>query len=109
MEYNGEYHYIHVPIHDERCAERVVQRDEQKRLLCAQDGITLVVIPFWWNRKVESVLVTIHNERPDIKLPSTLLKGAPIPTEMPTILVKGITCSRTITNFGSALLSQKSC
>ncbi len=44
----------------------------------------MIVIPFWWDKKIESVVHTIRMTRPDIMLPPTLLsKGDPIPLDMP--------------------------
>ncbi len=59
-------------------------RDNVKQQICYTNGITLIIIPFWWNRKVESVAHSIHTTRPDILLPSHLLTHDIIPTEMPT-------------------------
>ncbi len=33
---------------------------------CFHDGITLIVIPYWWEKKIESVARCIHSNRPDI-------------------------------------------
>ncbi len=61
----------------------VQQRDKTKRHICELTGISLLVIPFWWNKKMESVAQAIHAIRPDIEISSHLLKGDIIPTEMP--------------------------
>jgi hypothetical protein len=41
-------------------------RDEEKRSLCDQYGITLIEVPYWWNGKQDSLLATIYNHRPDV-------------------------------------------
>jgi len=46
-------------------------------------GITLIVIPYWWNKSPESVAKMIHLARPDIPFPKELLAGDPIPNEIP--------------------------
>ncbi len=46
FEYQGKQHfkeYDGVPV-DERRA-----RDEMKRELCKENGITLIEVPYWWN------------------------------------------------------------
>ncbi len=61
----------------------VQQRDEMKKIICDMHGITLLVIPYWWNKTIESVAQTIHFARPDILLSSKLLTGEPIPCSFP--------------------------
>ncbi len=63
--------------------ENVHHRDKQKQLICLNGGITLITIPFWWNKTLQSVAHTVHVARPDIPMPSALLNGDPIPNEMP--------------------------
>ncbi len=55
------------------------ERDEHKKMICERDGITLVVIPYWWNKTIESVAHTLHSIRPDVLIPASLLNGKPIP------------------------------
>ncbi len=93
FEYNGEYHYKQIPVYQSRSSliyfarhdeyVTVQRRDKIKQMVCESNGITLIVIPFWWNKTIESVLHSIRAVRPDILLPATLLKGKPIPSEMP--------------------------
>jgi len=64
FEYNGEYHYKLVKIFN---SANVQRRDERKRNICQHDGITLIVIPYWWDKTLESLALTIRNIRPDIK------------------------------------------
>eukprot|EP01126_Amoeba_proteus_P039135 TRINITY_DN4111_c0_g1_i9.p1 TRINITY_DN4111_c0_g1~~TRINITY_DN4111_c0_g1_i9.p1 ORF type:complete len:369 (-),score=58.74 TRINITY_DN4111_c0_g1_i9:116-1222(-) len=57
-------------------------RDSYKKIMCAGKGITLVVIPFWWDGKEESLAATLH-----LKLPNLFPKmdTPPIPTEAPSV------------------------
>ena len=57
-------------------------RDLQKSDLCKEKGITLIQIPYWWDRKYESLAATVYAYRPDLfkEQPS----GNPIPTLPPT-------------------------
>ncbi len=64
----------------------VQRRDKSKQIVCNTMGITLLVVPYWWDMKIESLAQTIHIARPDIVLPSSLLNMAfssAIPTKMP--------------------------
>ncbi len=54
-----------------------------KQKFCSDFGITLLVVPYWWNRYLESVAKTIHVTRPDITLPQELVKGDVISTVVP--------------------------
>lgn len=55
-------------------------RDSEKAKLCAQHGITLIQIPYWWNFSNDSLKATIHKYRPDIIQESQLSEGStPIP------------------------------
>ncbi len=45
--------------------------------------MTLITIPYWWDKKVESVVKTIHISRPDIEMPRSLLNGEAIPVDNP--------------------------
>jgi len=43
----------------------------------------LVVIPYWWDKKIESVAQSIRLIRPEVELPARLLVGEPVPSERP--------------------------
>jgi len=49
FEYNGEYHYKSVVVFND--VSTVQKRDKFKRDFCFQCGITLITIPFWWDKK----------------------------------------------------------
>ncbi len=59
------------------------QRDGDKQHICYNSGITLIVIPFWWNHTMESLTKTIYLARPDILFPDDLLRSDPISPQMP--------------------------
>lgn len=59
------------------------QRDKFKQTVCHNNGITLIVIPYWWDKSIQSVAATIQAVRPDIHLPHDLLGGNVISTIMP--------------------------
>jgi hypothetical protein len=44
-------------------------------------GITLITIPFWWNKSVTSLAATIKYYRPDI--PFENISGLPMSANMP--------------------------
>ncbi len=58
-------------------------KDKFKERICQAYGITLLVVPFWWDRSMESVAKTLHNRRPDLRIPEARLKGKEIPMHMP--------------------------
>src|SRR5690242_860134 len=60
----------------------VQSRDRKKKVICKEQGISLIIIPYWWDRKIESIAATIHSIRPDIQIPSVLLKGNVITDRM---------------------------
>ncbi len=61
----------------------VQERDLFKQSICQRNGITLITIPYWWNRKIESVASAIRSLRPDIPFDASLLNGDVIPQVMP--------------------------
>ncbi len=74
-EYNGIGHYQSVSMYGDifwfiTCRfdklEVVQQRDKAKQMICDAEGYTLVVIPYWWDKKLDSIVQTIHLARPDI-------------------------------------------
>ncbi len=82
FEYNGEYHYKFIAMYLSMLpcvlmnrsyfSSKVKERDEKKKDWCQQAGITLINVPFWWDRKVETLITAIQLARPDIKLFSNL-------------------------------------
>jgi len=64
FEYNGEYHYKSIPMFSSHLL--VQKRDERKKLICGDDGITLIVIPYSWDRTLETTASIILATRPDL-------------------------------------------
>src|SRR4051812_44364323 len=40
--------------------------DDEKKLLCKSEGITLIEVPYWWDGTKESLLGTITSQRPEL-------------------------------------------
>lgn len=83
LEYQGEYHYndSKQPSISEKRMEEAPSRgvilylylysflhmeDLEKKNACEKLNITLIQVPYWWDRKKESLLSTIRNVRPDL-------------------------------------------
>jgi hypothetical protein len=71
FEYQGEHHYFEHFLFGSPF--ELKKRDEEKRIACAREGITLIAIPFWWDQRKGSLL-SIINER----CPQLLPKDTPI-------------------------------
>jgi hypothetical protein len=80
FEYQGEHHFYDIYALGPQWYQQ--ERDEEKRKVCKELGITLIEIPYWWDRTNESLMATIHNYRPD--LCSKPQKAKPIPNEPPS-------------------------
>jgi hypothetical protein len=80
LEYQGGHHYFST----ERFGDLSVyqRRDRAKRNFASQFGITVISIPFWWDRSSNSLASTIEYYRPDINLQPSK-EVPPIPLEMP--------------------------
>ena len=75
FEYQGEQHYRDVFAFGPQWLFQA--RDMEKRKICEENGITLIEIPYWWDREKSSLIATIHRVRPDL-LPNAG-DGNPIP------------------------------
>ncbi len=66
--------------------EKIQKRDKFKQFICEKNGITMIVIPYWWNKSIDTVSYLIHSVRPDISQsnPETML-----PLKPKYLLVKG--------------------
>eukprot|EP01124_Arcella_intermedia_P022214 TRINITY_DN3269_c0_g1_i11.p1 TRINITY_DN3269_c0_g1~~TRINITY_DN3269_c0_g1_i11.p1 ORF type:complete len:578 (-),score=118.40 TRINITY_DN3269_c0_g1_i11:57-1790(-) len=68
LEYQGEHHYHDLPdvYGPTGTVALYLERDLKKRESCAGRGITLVVVPYWWDGKKESLCATLHQYLPDV-------------------------------------------
>jgi len=78
FEYQGEQHYFDLAVFGDQ--EETAQRDAERRVACIALNITLIDVPYWWNEYPESLLNSLHFERPDL-VPKLVGSGLPIPDE----------------------------
>eukprot|EP01114_Cavostelium_apophysatum_P014359 TRINITY_DN3702_c0_g1_i1.p1 TRINITY_DN3702_c0_g1~~TRINITY_DN3702_c0_g1_i1.p1 ORF type:complete len:614 (+),score=148.50 TRINITY_DN3702_c0_g1_i1:97-1938(+) len=71
FEYQGSQHYEPMPVFG---SADMTRTDQEKKKLCAEAGITLIEIPFWWNETLEELIPTIIKHRGDLE--GTLTKYA---------------------------------
>lgn len=64
FEYQGEHHYYDVYAMGSGWNQQ--ERDKEKRMRCKEKGITLIEIPYWWDKQKSSLISTIHQSRPDL-------------------------------------------
>jgi hypothetical protein len=43
-------------------------KDKVKRAVCSSAGVSLIEIPYWWDRTLDSLLTSILKVRPDVQL-----------------------------------------
>lgn len=79
FEYQGEQHYRDIYALGRQWSQR--ERDNEKRLACEMKGITLVEIPYWWDREKSSLVATIQGKRPDLLANAGV--GETIPSQPP--------------------------
>ena len=61
IEYHGQQHYEDIPSAFSP-AETYKYRDSEKQKLCSEHGIQLIVIPYWWDNKIESLKETLFSK-----------------------------------------------
>jgi len=64
FEYQGVQHYEQLPVYG-TLGERVA-RDADKSAQCKAQGISLIEVPFWWNKKRPELLAALLAQRPDL-------------------------------------------
>jgi hypothetical protein len=79
FEYQGEHHYQFHYLYGDPLVHQ--QRDEEKRKLSKQIGITLIEVPHWWDREKSSLIATIHKHCPHLIKDPVL--ASPIPDKDP--------------------------
>jgi hypothetical protein len=57
FEYQGEHHYVDTPVMGH--LELYKEHDQQKRQLCERVGITLIEVPYWWDKEISSLRESI--------------------------------------------------
>ena len=62
IEYHGKHHYEDIPAGFSNL-ETYKFRDVEKENLCNKHGIHLIVIPYWWDNKLDSLLTTINSKK----------------------------------------------
>lgn len=63
-EYNGEHHYNELGFFGP--VEMYQLRDREKRALAKENGIALVTVPYWWDKRLESLAASIHQVTPGL-------------------------------------------
>eukprot|EP01124_Arcella_intermedia_P024198 TRINITY_DN4020_c1_g1_i1.p1 TRINITY_DN4020_c1_g1~~TRINITY_DN4020_c1_g1_i1.p1 ORF type:complete len:339 (-),score=72.03 TRINITY_DN4020_c1_g1_i1:1123-2139(-) len=71
LEYQGEQHYYDLVVYGAMILYS--KRDIKKKEACDEKGISLAIIPYWWDKKKESLLSTLSQIRPDIFPPPVLI------------------------------------
>ena len=61
IEYHGQQHYEDIPSAFSS-AETYKYRDLEKQKICSEHGIQLIVIPYWWDNKLESLKETLFSK-----------------------------------------------
>jgi hypothetical protein len=75
FEFQGEQHYgAHIYGH----TSRSISNDAEKRSFCSKLGVTLIEVPFWWDKSKEQLESAIARVRPDII--QHVVKGKPFAT-----------------------------
>jgi hypothetical protein len=77
FEYQGEHHFR--DIYNLGTLGQQIQKDEEKRKACRENEITLIEVPYWWNKETSSLAATINNERKDL-IDYPINGEQPIPT-----------------------------
>jgi hypothetical protein len=75
FEYQGHHHYHDIYVMGNLWQQK--ERDKEKREACLQKGITMIEVPYWWDKQPSSLIATIHKHRVDLLLQHQI--GEPIP------------------------------
>ena len=62
IEYHGKHHYEDIPTAGFSSLETYKHRDLEKEKLCEEYGIQLIVIPYWWNNKLDSLKTFLYSK-----------------------------------------------
>ena len=61
IEYHGAQHYEDIPS-GFAPLELYKVRDEEKKRICSEFGIKLIIIPYWWNNTLDALKETLQKE-----------------------------------------------
>jgi hypothetical protein len=86
FEYQGEQHFYDIHFLGSKWSQQ--QRDNEKKQLCIENGITLIEVPYWWDFEKESLMGTIYKQRPELFLKP--VEAQPIPNQPPNGFPKGL-------------------
>ncbi len=64
FEYQGEHHYRDIYSMGSNWQQR--QRDEEKQVACKKQKITLIEVPYWWDKESTSLATAIYKERQEL-------------------------------------------
>jgi hypothetical protein len=67
----------------------IESQDMMKKMQALRQGITLIIVPFWWDRTPQSLIATVKAARPDL-LSDVVVTSPPIPLDMPIELGRPI-------------------
>jgi hypothetical protein len=81
FEYQGETHYYSSSTFGSAVDRK--RRDLLKQEFAKKHGITLISIPFWWDKSPSSLAATLHRHRFDIDVGVNI--SQPIPLQAPHI------------------------
>lgn len=88
FEYQGKQHYKNIySLGDQKM---ISERDVEKKKLCANEGISLIDVPYWWDGNIDTLAASIHKYRPDL-IPQPPA-AEPISEIPPEDLITGTCC-----------------
>ena len=61
IEYHGKHHYEDIPFGFAN-VETYKNRDFEKEKICSEHGIQLIVIPYWWDNKLDSLRSFLYSK-----------------------------------------------
>ena len=61
IEYHGKQHYEDIPYGFSNL-ETYQHRDLEKEKLCSEHGVQLIVIPYWWDNKLDSLKTFLYSK-----------------------------------------------
>ncbi len=64
FEYQGPHHYYNLPFFGNHWDQK--NRDKAKREACKEHRITLIEVPYWWDKRIFSLAASIGKERKDL-------------------------------------------